>query len=106
SAVLLPYLQLGFFLEDPHEDWRLGRHVLLADLGNERRRERRKRTGGGHDAVGVTAGKQQGSRHRCGRPERADRRTTFQPETPPLMDCPRTITAQSLAAQTDDRKAI
>ncbi len=85
-AVLLPDLEFGLFLEEPHQDRRLLRHVLGFDFRLHLVGQRRERAAGGHRGpVGVAAGKRHRNGQRRGREQRAHQGAAVQRLSPPTV---------------------
>ena len=97
GLVLFPDFEFGFFLEDPHQDRRFLRHVLVFDVGDHAVGQRlHVAAADGGRAIGVATGKRNGRRNRSGRQERAHQRSTIQPKTPRSLRLPQAFPAQSL----------
>ena len=91
-VILLPDFELRLLLEQPHQDRRFLRHVLVLELGQHLGRQRLERTGGRRHAVGLTSRKHDRSGNSRRRHERTDDRLAeIQRKAPRAADGPQTI---------------
>ena len=88
--VFLPDLELGFLLENPHEDRQFLRHVLFFDVGDHPVGKRlHVAAADGRRAFRVATSQRDRRCNRSGRQKRAHQRATIQPKTPQPLGFPK-----------------